>query len=493
MEEITVTGEISTETTEEITEGSQTVESLDTEDRENITVIDSVMGKGKTQFLIQYMNENHEKAFIYCTPFLDEIERIRGRWNDKTGGWAVKPACPRLHFSEPTFYNGRKIDDFNKLLFESRNITVTHATFANATEETIQNIKEGGYTLILDETLNTLVDFNDICTGQKLRKGDIDLLIGHGFISVDSFGVVSWLDKTYKDNRYSDVERMAKNGTLLLINGTLLYWEFPYTIFKYFKEVYIATYLFEGSIMCSYLKSHNISWTKKSVCCDGETEDGKKHYSLTDYTPDIETIRTFKNLITIFQNEKMNDYTGSSLSKTWFQKYANNIEMDRLKNNLYNFFKNHMKAKPQYILWTVPVDYMPRLKGRGYIQARSLTDAEKKLPKAEKDRAKAHASCFLACNSRATNLFSDRKILAYALNVYPQPHITDYLSQRNSPLDRNKYALSQMIQWIWRSCIRNGEPITIYIPSYRMRKLLNDWLNSGMPEDEEEFLTHKPY
>lgn len=474
MEETTITGEIITE---------QAPEGKNEENQSNITVIDSVMGSGKTSYIIQYMNENPEKAFVYCTPFLDEIERIRGRKN-KEGEWELFPSCPHLHFAEPTFFKGRKIDDFNKLLFERRNITVTHATFANATEETIQNIKEGEYILILDETLNTLVDFNEICTGQKLRKGDISLLLANGYISVDpETSVVTWLDKECKETRYEDVERMAKNGSLLLINHTLLYWEFPHTIFKLFKEVYILTYLFEGSVMSSYLKSHDITWTKRSVCIDSVDEWGNKHFSLTDYTQSLDKIAEFRNLVTIFQNDIMNAYTGNSLSKTWFLKYAKSEDIDQLQNNLINFFRNRMKAKPKDILWTTLKDYKDKLKGKGYTRTRRMTEQERMKPQAEREKIEARLSCFLPCNSRATNQYGERSVLAYVLNVYPTPHVTDYLSKRNSPLDRNKYALCQMIQWIWRSRIRNGEPIVIYIPSCRMRKFFNEWLQGGVTGD----------
>ena len=44
------------------------------------------------------------------------------------------------------------------------------------------------------------------------------------------------------------------------------------------------------------------------------------------------------------------------------------------------------------------------------------------------------------------------------------------------PLDVDKLALSEMIQWIWRSAIRDGKEIWIYIPSSRMRGLLEDWI-----------------
>ena len=37
-------------------------------------------------------------------------------------------------------------------------------------------------------------------------------------------------------------------------------------------------------------------------------------------------------------------------------------------------------------------------------------------------------------------------------------------------------ALGALLQWAWRSQIRNGKPIDIYIPSERMRELLNNWI-----------------
>ena len=51
------------------------------------------------------------------------------------------------------------------------------------------------------------------------------------------------------------------------------------------------------------------------------------------------------------------------------------------------------------------------------------------------------------------------------------------------------YALSEMIQWIWRSAIRDGEEIWVYIPSNRMRALLENWLNdlaSGGSDERED-------
>ena len=45
--------------------------------------------------------------------------------------------------------------------------------------------------------------------------------------------------------------------------------------------------------------------------------------------------------------------------------------------------------------------------------------------------------------------------------------------------DNDMYALSIMVQWIWRSAIRDGDEIYLYIPSRRMRTLLENWIETA--------------
>ena len=51
-----------------------------------------------------------------------------------------------------------------------------------------------------------------------------------------------------------------------------------------------------------------------------------------------------------------------------------------------------------------------------------------------------------------------------------------YYKSHGIEVDEDLYALSIMIQWIWRSAIRDGKDIYIYIPSRRMRNLLIKWI-----------------
>ena len=41
-------------------------------------------------------------------------------------------------------------------------------------------------------------------------------------------------------------------------------------------------------------------------------------------------------------------------------------------------------------------------------------------------------------------------------------------------------ALDKLVQWIFRSQLRDNLPINIYIPSSRMRELLNKWIHNEM-------------
>ena len=52
----------------------------------------------------------------------------------------------------------------------------------------------------------------------------------------------------------------------------------------------------------------------------------------------------------------------------------------------------------------------------------------------------------------------------------------NFFIKRGTNIDQDRYALSEMIQWIFRSAIRKGKPIDIYIPSQRMRELFKKWL-----------------
>lgn len=94
-----------------------------------------------------------------------------------------------------------------------------------------------------------------------------------------------------------------------------------------------------------------------------------------------------------------------------------------------------------------------------------------------KIRSKGYWNSNVVFSKKSSNDFRDRIVLAYPVNLFSSGYIVKFYYDHGECFDNDRYALSIMLQWIWRSAIRDGKPITIYIPSKRMRTLLIDWIN----------------
>lgn len=459
----------------------------------NITVVDSIMGSGKSSWAIEYMNRS-DSSFIYCTPYLDEIDRI-------------KHSCRNRKFCEPIHKgSGRKIDDFNELLINGKDIAVTHCTFSNATENTLESIQKGGYTLILDEVIDVLVDFNTVTKG-KLTSGDVNLLIKEAFITVDDYGKVSWQKESYPKAAYYDVERLAKSGNLFYLDKTMLVWQFPADIFRHFQQVFVLTYLFQGSMLKPYFEYHGLEYDMKSV------QRNDNGYELCQYRGNKAAQTRYKGLIDICDDPTLNDYKLYAMSKAWYnhqkkdwkwvrgkdkpekendedgktkEKRKKKEGMELLQSRTSKYFRRIIKAKASDIMWTCPKDYERLMQGQGYTRTRKLTEDEKNLKGKELEQVQRQIKCFVPCNARATNQYKDRSVLAYLCNIFLNPFVKRYFSNKNQIAgtniapDEEYFALGCLLQWIWRSRIRDGKPIHIYIPSPRMHKLLQKWLDGEM-------------
>lgn len=452
-----------------------------------ITVIDAPCGQGKTTWAIQEMNANKARNYIFCTPFLDEISRVqRGTAYSKDNN----------RFWQPTTQNkdGTKITGFNNLLAYDKCIAVTHTTFLNANEETLSLIRNGGYSLIIDEALEVVTEFNKVqsvenAPKQSVTDGDLKMLLERKIINIEQNGRVVWCGGEYgNDYKFSELERFAKLGRLYCAHSKLLLVIFPAELFEAFEKIYVLTYMFNGSIMKSYFDLFGIDYELNSVC----NKSGR--YELIEYDSNIDiAFRSHcKELIHICDNKRMNDYGKNALSKTWYVGSTKDGErLKKLKNNISNYFCRYLKhPKPKAsngdIMWTCMGEYETKLKGKGYTHKRQLTTEEKELPEEELKKLKADLNCFVPCNARASNNYKDRWALAYCVNMYFNPMLRAFFegyskgneSGGSAHPNDDLFAVSCMIQWIFRSRIRDNLPIEIYIPNKRMRELLTAWLDN---------------
>ena len=390
------------------------------------------MGSGKTTWSIDYINSTDDNV-LYVTPFKDEINRII--------------LSVKRPMTQPLNRGKGKMHNLSELLKRDDDIASTHELFKHLNSECQELLRQKSYTLILDEVLNVLEPV-------ELKKNDLSILLDSGCITIEHDNFVSWNpEKTDYESRYDELKLLAENHVLLSVNGCMLLWRYPPEIFDLFDKVIIMTYMFDASIMSAYFKMFNITYDLKSIKCD--VDAGKSKYYLTDYYEPDTTI--YQNLINIYDGVLNTNFKQkkTGLSKSWFSSKNSKDDITTLKKNMINYRRNILNAKSNTMLWTTFKSYKSKLSGEGY------------------------AKSFLACNARSTNEYSERYNLMYAVNVYLNPMIVSFLKEHGVELDAetmDRYALSEMLQWIWRSRIRNQQSINIYIPSIRMRSLLEQWL-----------------
>ncbi len=382
-------------------------------------IIDAIMGSGKTTAMINYIKEHPEGRYIYVTPYLTEVKRcLRGL----TG------------FSEPKAY-GSKMKHLKYLLKRELNIVTTHSLFESMDDECIGYIRKAGYTLVLDETLG----------GYKERDfpKDVDAAVEARFAEVGEGGRIRWTRDDYDGEIFREIRSECDASKLIYWKGVYLTATSP-DLFRCFKEAFVLTYMFAGQTLCYYFKVNGIPWDYNYVTPD---------YRLTSI-PTVKPHMRYSKLIHVLEGDKLNDIgeKETALSKHMFLRYKKGLT-DKLKNNIYTFIRRRCKAKSGQVMWTCYKDWFKDLACYGF------------------------KTGFVSCNTKATNEHRNKTVLAYALNRYMNVSIKKYLVDNGADVDEDEFALSEMLQWIFRSAVRDGKEIWIYVPSRRMRELLLTWLS----------------
>lgn len=406
-----------------------------------IKVCDAIMGSGKSSAAINYMNAHPHQKFIYITPYLEEAVRIR-------------ESCPSLDFKEPSDkipqFEFKKYRHTVGLLTAGKNITSTHNMFLRYSDDMIDLIKEQGYTLIIDEAV-------DVLRSSTITASDMQLMEQAGWTTKED-GVIKLSPSfEYDGGKFSEVVALARGNRLIDMPSYgygvfYYYWIFSKDILQAFKDVIILTYLFESQTMKYYFDIVKLPYIKIGI---RRNIDGKYYFNETmSYIP--EYTRELSSKIHIFENDKLNAIGNSktALSYTWYTRTkVKSEDCDTLRKNVYNFFRNYNGEKPAgNRLWATYKKGETFIRGKGFYYSN------------------------IAFNAKATNNYRDRNVLAYCVNIFMQPNEKQYLLANGATVLEDEYALSVMIQWIWRSAIRDGKEIWIYIPSKRMRTLLQNWI-----------------
>ena len=413
-----------------------------------VYVCDAIMGSGKSSAAIAYMNERPDRRYVYITPYLDEAKRIRD-------------GCPSLEFAEPSDkipeFNWKKLEHTRYLLENGYNITSTHAAFRAYTPDMLENIRKWGYTLLMDEAVDVFCDTD-------FSGSDVKVLLDGGYIEGDQDSGYHLTGKEYEAGRLEDLFQMLRCNNLLPVessgSGTsgmkYYYWAMPKDVLLSFSDVIIMTYLFDDCELKYFLDMNAIRFSRLYV-----NHDKQGYYFIDKDIWRPEYVKSLHDKIHVFDNKKLNAIGDNrwALSAAWFKRKPSGLKT--LKNNLFNFFHNYMHARADDILWSTYDGSVKAVRGRGFYSRNDVF------------------------NLRASNKYRDVHYLAYCVNVFASPPKVHFFARKGVSYNEEAYALSIMVQWIWRSAIRDGEEVYIYIPSRRMRELLINWIDNLQKEIEE--------
>ena len=410
-----------------------------------VEILDAIMGSGKTQGVIKWMIENPSNKYLYISPMLTEVEE------------RIPQSCEAIEFTFPTTEEHRtKSAHLLELLKAGCNVAFTHSLFTELTKEHLKTIKDQKYVMVIDEEVSLITPYKG-----KYKKGDITSLeeAGHIRVDEDNLGKVEWLwDTMSDDTQYSGLKRLCDMDMIYCSKRSrdMMVVQLPIALVESSQRTIILSYLFKGSVMESFLRLKGIDvvdFTEVSLMKDTVT-----------------VLREAGNLINFCSLPSTNAVKKYGMTNTWYTMSANKDQLKKLGAAIRSVYR---KVGKDHLLITMPKDSTMK-------ELNNKKNSRYFLPKGVSTEG-----VFLYCGARATNDYAHKSAVIHAYNRYintvVKAYLQDYGKELSAIPNDDQFALSEMVQWIWRTRIRKDQPIDVYILPKRMEDLLKSWLDGSVP------------
>lgn len=403
-----------------------------------IRIIDTICGKGKSTGMIREINNNlieHNDSYLFVTPFLNEVDR-------------VIEECKDSNFKQPERSKYKpKYLDLMDLVNEEQNIVMTHTLLKNLSISQLSKFKE--YHLVLDEVLDLVSQYKTV------PPKDIAKMLEDKTIEAEDSGLLRILkEEDFAYTNFVEMKRLIDEEKLYLYGGKAVVFELPVEIITSFKSATILSYMVEGSWLYQLLKAHNLTVLKKQISDNGDIIDWNKELA------DKRAKEAFKLITLHYSDNERNDYNLKMLKTERVLSYSAQKAWNKERRlKVGNIVRNYFRSESGLSKYCMYSSYGDKMNIKDF----------------------CYDECFVAYSCRATNDYSHKNILAYVIDKYNNPVLTNYVKEKyDVEVDSDKASLDCLIQWIFRSSIRGGEPINLFLPSKRMRELLIKWGNGGL-------------
>jgi hypothetical protein len=308
-----------------------------------------------------------------------------------------------------------------------------------------------GYNIIVDEVL-------DVVKGVvgKSSQSFQEFYLNDGYAIEHEDGRISPTEKwetllgSVSDTLDPRLFKLAKAGTLYRVDGTFFVSVLSPALLRSAKSVTVFTYLAEGSVMLPYLRRFGIA---------------------IDHVVDADRDRAFraeaKRLITLRQLRSLKNFKFSYSAQ--MSKRDKEARDKAVATSLKNLARRELRG----------VDLQKVLITCAKEQWYHNGDDTKGKTVGFSKGSRFSAAQWIPNTTRGTNDYADCQACVYLYDQYLNPYIKRWVGLGSDPRADDRYAVAEMIQWIYRSRVRRGEPIQLFIASPRMFRLLEDWLDGA--------------
>lgn len=429
----------------------------------NVTVVDRHPGYGKTTGLLKSFTQTGQ--YLVVVPELSEVARVL---QDTTahGVQFYEPLSTSVKREDRTgspfdFLHNTKAEAILDLIEAGHNVVTTHALFSE-----IGNLAKEGLLIDVDVYVDEVLDVAEVrtdITKVNRRRGDgswRELYINKlGLVTVcPDIGRIDVTDEwrenheAYAGNISEAMFAAAEAGRLFTdvegLSNEIIVAELPVALLKLSKSLTVFTYRYEGSYMAAYMSKHGIAVTHDR-----------------DEEADVRFRALAKELVTIDPMEGLKGmplgYTAQTRAITNTAK-ANLVRAEIRKLVRSGGLKGVNRS-----------DMMLTCLKDGWITARGGAGKFALKTDLFKD------ANWVANTTRGTNKYANCSHLIYLWEQNHNANTARFLNC-DSKKQQDLYAVSELIQWVYRSRVRKGKPVTLYLPSQRMRDLWQRWLDGDI-------------
>ncbi|MFY0632908.1 MAG: hypothetical protein JXQ91_03795 [Vannielia sp.] len=485
----------------------------------HIRIVDRPCGYGKSTEIIN--SYRAPEKYITVVPFLSEIDRFMQAALDRRG----------FRMTQPEASEGRKTDHCEKIIRAGKSVICTSALFyrlgslATKGSNTPHLVAWDGtgtptlternllddYNLIIDEVITPFEHATSV-KPTEFAQDYVDL----GMARVEADGRVvptgKW-DATYEaGNGTFDraLYERAKSGALYQVSDNLFVLTVPFELLTRPKTVTIYTYLSQGSVLLHFLNKHlaqhpglfTLEVDRLPADVEARWRQDVSQALTVEGLPELEKWRwTYSAQLKGLKTRAQCVPAGNALRK-FRGRALRRVDLTTVMlTSARSIWCDH-KTGDKPVAGKLSVH--TRMFGRPTQESRFAMDVQDHV----KDWSTTGVQ-FVPNTTRGTNKHSDCTTAIYLYDQHPQPQLLRFLGlAQGSPEARefaDAYALTELVQWLFRSCIRKGgvngtgqpwqprQKATVYLPSQRMRNLLTNWLETGeMSSHDKDGIPHKP-